>query len=523
MSLLPVFAWCHSGQSSNSDNISIKPKEAVSLRKYSSFKNGKDWAPAFEKALKECDCVFVPKGIYYCSPVKIPSGKIIQGSGSNTIFRPLDTKLFIVNGSQREGQPIAKDIVDFSNVCTLKNIKDLTPGDDIMIVSQRNSMLKEGMPGENYDPDWVLGRTRKTSVFFGEFDNVLSIDGITFTTYHNRVFPHYFKDNSHEPEPPTEGFRTRKSTSVYKLEMIKNVILRNFSVEGTAKCYQVISLKYAKDCILDNIHFRQGIPCYKPDGKEYLTLVHAYLCRDIIVKYCTSTFSKKMVSYIWNLKKAYVNFSKYNIFKIISCWDSGFDSCTSNCATHGFSITRGSSSITSITGGRCYIRNCVSSNNIWSGVTVQQGVLITELSGNKVTASGQGICCAGRCSIIRNNIVSTDLPFSTHYYYTHIETKQNGQNVMWGGTGGIVLNEGYSCGTPSNHTIVENNVIKGFYTAISIRDGYENKNIFEQGHITIRGNKARKIKVGVGVYKNGYNKTDAPLDLRIEGNDFVCL
>lgn len=496
------------------------PEGAVRLTDYASYKNGNDWAPCFEIAFSESNFIYVPEGEYVCSTVNVPSGKIIQGSGAKTIFRPSGAKLFAIEGTCENGQPVAEAIPDFSSSITLKSIGKIVPGDDIMIISQRNCMLKEGVPGMNYDPDWVLGRTRQTSVFFGEFDTVQSVSGTDITTTHKRVFPSYHKDDSCEPAPPTDGYLSRKTTSVYRLHMVKNVVLKDFSVQGSARCYRVIALKYAGECTLKNISFNQSEPCFNPDGNENLTLIHAYLSRGIAVKSCSSTFSKAMVSHVNSLEKTYANFSRYNIFKIISCWDSGFDSCRSDCATHGFSITRGSSSVTSISGGRCYIRGCNSSNNIWSGVTVQQGVWNTELTGNEVSASGQGICCAGRCSVIKGNRLSTTLPHTTSYYYTHITTTQNGQSVMFGGTGGIVMNEGYSCGTPSFRSIVEGNNISGFYTAIAIRDGYEEKNIFEEGHITIRSNRGTGVKIGVGIFKNAYNTSSSDLDILAEDNDF---
>lgn len=517
-----ALAWgCSKPIPDRDDEGSKIPDGAVSLTAYSSFVDGNDWAPAFEKAFSEHDIIYIPKGEYVCSTVKVPSGKTVQGTGAKTIFHPTGIKLFSLEGSCETGQAVAEDIPDFGSSCTLKEIGNLVPGDDIMIISQRNCMLKEGVPEVNYEPDWVLGRTRQTSVFFGEFDTAQSVSGTSVITSHNRVFPSYYKDNSREAAPPTDGYLTRKTTSIYRMNMVKGVTLKDFCVNGSASCYRVIALKYAGECTVENIHFTQSEPCYNPDGDENLSLIHAYLCRGISVKSCTSGFSQAMISHVLGLDKTYANFSRYNIFKIISCWDSGFESCRSNCATHGFSITRGSSATTAISGGRCYIRDCYSSNNIWSGVTVQQGVWNTELSGNEVTRSGQGICCAGRCSVIKGNKLSTTLPHSTSYYYTHISTTQNGKTVMFGGTGGIVLNEGYSCGTPTFRTLVEDNEISGFYTAIAVRDGYEEKNIFEEGHMTIRNNRGTDLKIGVGIFKNAYNSSTSDLDIITEGNDFL--
>lgn len=513
---------CSCGKDTESEKEDGKqmPEGAVPLTDFESFRSGNDWAPCFEKAFRKSDCVFVPKGDYDCSTVEVPSGKTIAGAGSGTVFHPIGTVLFSLKGKYDTGIPILAPIADFSRDITLTSAGKLQKGDDIMIVSQRNCMLREGTEGVNYRSEWVLGRTRKTSVFFGEFDTVASMAGTQITTSNPRIFPDYFSDSSREPVPPTDGFLERSTTSVYRLEMVKNVSLKDFSVVGTASCYRVIACQYAKDCTIQDISFSQGVPCFNTEGDESLSLIHAFSCLRLRVKSCSSHFTKSMQNHIWSLNKVYASFSLYNIFRIISCWESGFDSCSSDCATHAFSITRRSSSLTAICSGNCYIRNCRADRNIWSGVTVQQGVWNTELSGNEVTRSGQGICCGGKSTHIFSNRVSTDLPLTTSYYYTHITSTQNGEEVFWGGTGGIVLNEGYSCGTPDRRTVVENNEIKGFYTGISVRDGYEEKNIFEEGYIDIRNNTGSTLKIGVGVYKNAYNKPVRNLDIHISGNSF---
>lgn len=505
---------------STSDRI---PDGAVSLHDYSSYRKGRDWAPAIVQALKENDYVYVPSGNYECSEVSVPAGRTIAGSGSGTVFVALGTTLFSIVGKCDEGRPVASDIADFSNVISLADRTGIGSGDDILVLSQRNSMLREGSPGVNYDTEWVMGRTRRTSVFFGEIDVVSNVSGLTITTENNRVFPSYFSNANREPEPPSDGFIERDATTVHRLEMKDNVVLRDFSISGSTSCYRVLVLKYARDCLLENISFKTMVECFAPDGTPGLSVVHATFCRNVCVKGCSSEFSSSLVDKIWSREKSYANFSVYNIFKIISCWDSGFDGCTSNCATHGFSITRSSSSL-GFTSGNCYIRNCISSKNIWSGITVQQGVWKSELSGNVVKESGQGIACAGRSTLIRGNRVSTDLPHDTNYYYTHISSTQSTAggkvNVFWGGTCGIMLNEGYSCGSGKYRTVVEDNTIQGFYTAIAVRDGYEEKNIFEEGFIDVKSNTSKNVRIGFGVFRNAFNTGKRNLDIVLEGNSF---
>jgi len=207
------------------------------------------------------------------------------------------------------------------------------------------------------------------------------------------------------------------------------------------------------------------------------------------------------------MEKSYANYSVYNLFKMISCWYCGFKNCSSNCATHGFSITYNfNSGISGIPSYKCFIDGCTSSGNIWSGITTQQGCYCTYLTNNKVTDSGQGVLTGGRNTLIKNNVVSTNLPFTTNYYYTHIS---------FGGTAGIVLIEGYACGS-----VIESNTIKGFYTGILIRDGYEEKNIFEEGDISIANNSVSECVNGFKMKKNKFNTQPRNPSIKLKDNNF---
>ena len=157
----------------------------------------------------------------------------------------------------------------------------------------------------------------------------------------------------------------------------------------------------------------------------------------------------------------------------------------------------------------CYIRGCVASNCIWAGIKVQQGCHQTEVTGNTVTASAQGIITCGRRTLVAANNVSTRVPHSADYYYTHITR---------GGTFGIAVIEGYSC-----DSIVRDNIIDGFYSGLAVVDGYEKKNIFEEGNILFQGNKVAGCVRGFSLYKNPQGEAIGRKDLkiRIENNTFI--
>ena len=473
----------HSALVSSTDYMRVLP-DSVCLLEYAAYKNGDDWAPALEKALGYHSIVYVPEGEYSCSQLNIPSGKTLRGAGEKTVFVPLTAGLFRVDGSKGKGAVVAEDVADHSDLLVLTDAPALKVGDDVMIQSQRNCMLKEGIEGINYDAHWVLGRTAKTSVFYGEFDKVQSIDGRQVKTVGKRIFPCYYKDDSREPEVPSDGYVTRPAATVHKVDFAKNVILADFAIKGTAQCYKPILLKYVDSCKVENVHYGSSVLTCNEDSAYSLTIIRIMYSKNTVIKDCHSILEEEALRQLNALERNWDNFSCYNIFKIES-------------------------------------RRCKASHNIWSGMNITQGCWNNEVSDCVVTSSGQGITVFSRLSRIVNNTVSTDLPFGTNYIYTHVSSKSNGKTVYLGGTAGIMLPEGYSGGQKDKRTVVSGNTVSGFYTGISVRDGYESKNIFETGIIDITGNKIEGCFNGVGIYRNGYNTTPVYLDIIVSNNSFV--
>lgn len=487
------------------------PAGFTNLTDYASYKSGQDWAPALVQALLEKEQIFVPAGTYPCNAVSIPSGRTIRGAGASTVFVPLGQRLFTLDGGYETAIPIAADIVDFSSTIMLTSAGNFAAGDNIIIRGQRNCMIREGTPGVNHDVDWVLGRTRESSCFFGEMDVVTGVTGVRITTASNRIFPHYYANNAREPQMAITGVLvSRPATTVSKMNMVKDVTLTDFAITGTAKCTIPVFLTYCKDCLVERVIFSTSVEPMSTSGEPSLSVFYGLYAWNTHIRDCEVSFSPAMVALLDAKEKAYVNFSNYNIFRMISCVNSGFEHCRANGGSHAFNITR-SAAIAGlgIPSYHCYIRDCTASNCTWSGVTVQQACYETDLSGNTVTASGQGIITAGRNTHIVNNTVSTNLPYSTSYYYTLIAR---------GGTFGIGMNEGYACGTE-----VRNNRVTGFYTGITVLDGYEDKNCFEEGNIVISGNTVTDCLRGFGVYKNPFceNLGRNNLNIEVSGNTFT--
>lgn len=481
------------------------PAEArqVTLADYAGHKEGEDWAPAIRKAFADARSVHVPAGRYPSSPVKLPSGATLQGAGDSTVFIPLGSRLFDIAGEVGPEIRIAADIADFSDTLLLESGGHFTPGDDILIRGQRNSMLREGTAGVNHSVDWVLGRTRRSSCFFGEMDVVAAVDGAKIVTAHKRRFPDYFKDASREAAPPGQGFVIRQATTASRLTMAKNVVLRDFAIEGTSRCVMPIRLSHCKDCLVENISFATAVESFGKDGEPDLSLVYGIYVWNTTVRNVKARLSPELLAVLDAKEKTYKNFSNYNLFKIISSTASGFENCEANGGTHAFNITRSAS----VAGGGgipsvdCFVRNCAAANCLWAGVKVQQGCLGTEVAGNTVTASSQGIVTCGRNTLVVNNRVATRVPHSADFYYTH---------VARGGTFGIALIEGYACGS-----IVKGNTVDGFRSGIAVVDGYEDKNCFQEGNLLIENNTVTGCLRGFTLHKNPHCETLGRNDLRI--------
>lgn len=484
----------------------------VLLTDYTQHKSGEDWAPALARAFQDSASVTVPAGRYPCSHFKLPSGGTLRGSGPGTVFIPLGSRLFDIAGEAGKEIPIAEDIVDFSDSVILTSAGGLRPGDEIMIRGQRNSMLREGTAGTHYNPDWVLGRTRKSSCFFGELTVVATVAGRQITTTSKRLFPDYLKDNRREPEPPGTGFVQRQATTVSPLRLAKNVVLRDLAIEGTAQCSMPVRLSYCKDCLVENITFSTAVESFEKDGDAELSLVYGIYAWNTVIRGFKAQLGPELLAVLDAKEKSFANFSNYNLFKLISSTASGFENCQANGGTHAFNITRSAS----VAGGGgipsvdCFVRDCQASNCIWAGVKVQQGCFNTEVTGNTVTASGQGIITCGRNTLIARNRVSTQAPLLSDFYYTHLER---------GGTFGIGLIEGYACGS-----VVRDNVVAGFHSGIAVADGYEDKNCFEEGGFLIERNHVSGCLRGFTIYKNPHCASlgNNHLALHLLDNTFLC-
>ena len=297
-----------------------------------------------------------------------------------------------------------------------------------------------------------------------------------------------------------------------RLQAAKNVVLRDFAIEGTAKCSMPIRLSFCKDCLVENIHFSTGVESFAGDGEPELSLVYAIYVWNTTVRGFRATLSPELLALLAAKETSYDNFSNYNLFKIISSTASGFENCHANGGTHAFNITRSAS----VAGGGgvpsvdCFVRDCTAANCIWAGVKIQQACYNTEVTGNTVSESAQGIISCGRKTLISGNKLSTEVPHSMDSYYTHLER---------GGTYGIALIEGYACGS-----VVKNNRVSGFHSGLAVADGYEDKNCFEEGDFLFQDNEVSHCVRGFTLYKNPHGAALGRRDLQLQilNNEFTC-
>lgn len=125
----------------------------------------------------------------------VPSGKTIEGAGAGTVFTPLGSILFRVEGSAGDEIPVVSHIPDFSSAIEVASVREFAPGDLVILKSQRNCMFRED--AGRLEP-W--GRRPKTAgaCFSANCSRSIRQAGNTVTTEEATLFPFYRSDASQE-------------------------------------------------------------------------------------------------------------------------------------------------------------------------------------------------------------------------------------------------------------------------------------------------------------------------------------
>lgn len=473
---------------------------ANDIRRWRDKVRAGDWGMALSAALGESDSVYIPAGTYRMSAVSVPSGKTVYGDGAETKIYPLGSILFDISGSAGSEVRLSVNMPDFSDTLTLTRSVGAKPGDLIYLMSQRNCTILEDCTSE-----WVLGRSYKsgTTCFFAEFLTVAEVsgDGKTIKAETNTVFPFYRADGSEEsvpraPEKTVSDYPyMRDGATVCIVKPVHDVVIRDLTViecRGSA-----IVGSWMQNCTVERVTVKSEEKKAPAAGLCFLRISEALDCT---VKECSFLVPQKPAA---SLHQKSSNYSDYNIARITRSYRSGFDGCYSDFSTHAFLIGKAHKKGTSY---GCYVKNCTAENSIWGGVYVSGGCYMTTITGNTVKNSGRGIVAAGRRNYIADNDVTLSLSPLTDYYYVRTAS---------GGTAGIALIEGCSV-----DTVVENNRVSEAATAILIRDGYEETNIFEFGTVTVRGNTVTDCVRAVMVYRHEKNVGEKPFCLIVTDNSF---
>ncbi|MGM9739959.1 MAG: hypothetical protein ACI3ZP_05085 [Candidatus Cryptobacteroides sp.] len=469
--------------------------DRVELTDYEAYKSGSDWAPALAQACKESRYVHIPAGRYVMAEVWIPSGTTVEGDGSSTIIVPKEDFLFRLEGRAESPVNVVEDIPDFSSSIAVSDASMFSSGDLVLLQSQRNCMFKEDCG------DWTLGQTTSgnKTCFYGELFSIASMSGNVLTATSSLLFPFYKSHNAEETVKP--GFNTRQSSTLTKLNAVRDAVLASLAIESNSRCIHPVRVKYAENCFVRDVTVNSDEDYEEQSSTMFLILNS----KDCHIVECHSRYSEKLIAKKQkNIVPTYSVYTLCNNFKIVSSDYCSIENCTDNFATHSFTVSYSDGGIPS---AHCSIKNCHSENSIWAGVVSQQCTPWTELSGNTVVNSSQGVMAGSRWSSVKNNRVSTDLPFSTDFYYAHISR---------GGTTGVAVFEGYG-----RECEISGNEISGFFSGIKVLDGYEMLNIFDgPSDIAITGNNVTDCVYGLMVSRNQYNGYKGPLGVFVQGNSF---
>lgn len=471
--------------------------DRVELTDYEAYKSGNDWAPALAQACRESEYVHIPSGRYTMSAVRIPSGTTVEGDGVSTIIVPKEEFLFRIEGSSESPVALTEDIPDFSNRITVSEAGTFEAGDLVLLQSQRNCMFKEDCG------DWTLGQTMSgnKTCFFGELLEVQSVSGNVITTVAGTLFPYYKSHNAEETVKP--GFLSRQSSTLMKLNAVRDVALTSLSIDSNSRCLRPVRVKYAERCTVKDVTVMSDED-YEDQSSTLFMIMNSKDCHIIN---CHSEYSDRLAAMKnKNIVPTYSVYTLCNNFKIVSSDYCSIEGCTDNFATHSFSVSYSDGGIPS---AHCSIIGCKSENSIWAGVVSQQCTPWTVLSGNTVLNSSQGVMAGSRWSKVKNNRVATNLPFSTNFYYAHISR---------GGTTGVAVFEGYGRGCE-----ISGNEVSGFFSGIKVLDGYESLNVFDgPSDIVISDNDITDCVYGMMISRNKYNNYQGPLGVFVQGNTFVA-
>ena len=422
----------------------------LNIMDFEEMKDGDDWKPAIDYALSQSKHVYFPKGHYKTSTVHLDSNTNIYGDGEDlTVFEPIDNRLFDITGTVEQEVSLTSDVEPFSKFIHLNNTGNIQPSDIIVLKSQRDA-LDENDAGHEY----TMGtKTGNFTAYLGEFKRV----GKVFQNYieldSDTVFPIYKQHGNDE----TSEFK-RNGTTVQKVNFKENITLKGFSITHIVN--STIHVDYGYNVNIENVKLIDD----QYDGTVwrvvFINFINSFKCE---AKRCYFEFKHRVLpeQYFWG-----------NIFIISSSQECGLDACTSIRGSQSVDITFNRDGVISM---NCYLKNSRLLDSNSSGITTHGGCYQTEISGNTVIGSQQGIYNRSRSTIIANNVIK-------------------GQSVAGDNfnNGGIRIYDKWAV-----DCVITGNTVINFMQCVSIQDSASNP--FEHVNLSITGNTFKDFQYGVSV------------------------
>lgn len=435
--------------SSKFDSIGAKPEDYIT--NYSNLVIDGDWSAAMNEALKHSDNVVIPAGFEYeINNVIVPSNKTITAE-EGTIITTTGSHTFKTQGELLDEVPLSANAAPHSNKVSVTDVSPFEVGDDILIRSQRNALSFADASNE-----WYLGMaTNDNQVLpFGEFAEIIGIEGNELTLSRSLIYPSYLADASSESAP------AQSSATVTKVDFVEGVTIKNMrinkSTAGAAVLVHTSKHVNVEDIYMDNAGYVSGY-----SNAVYFTL--SYLSE---AKNCR--YHLPATTNIGDI-------DQLNPFKIASSMACGFRECTVENASQSMDMSFLSGLIPNTL---CYYIDNTTVNAKTSGYTTHPGNYLSVITGNKTIGTGQGFSHRGRGARIENNYFVGNLNKRSTLRY------------------GIGLYGGFAS---DNH--ISGNTIRNFYRGI----GYFDQS-GEEGRATYTGNvisdnNIYNCNVGVIVYR----------------------
>lgn len=468
-------SWLEDGTLNDIINFEVfdmktnKSDVPVNIQDYKEFKFGDDWQPAIERALSESRTVYFPRGVYQSSTVEVDSEHSIIGDGSDTVFYPLESTLFSIEGSLENEIPIVSDVLDFSTNVYLDNNSGLNPGDHILLKSQRDA-LYEADSGKNY----TMGtRTGSFTCFLGEFNRIHQVFDDYVELDDNTEFPVYYHHNNNE----TSEY-SRPTTTLQKVNFKKNILLKDFVIAKVVS--RTINVVYGYNVVVENV----GLKDNEYDGTTgrvmFINFEQSKNCKGVN---CSFEFERKVhpTSFIWT-----------NVYYIASSTNCGFDGCYSEYGGQTFDITFVRNGIIGV---RNYVRNCEIINSNTTGVSLHGGLYQTDVKNNTILGTGQGVSIRGRNALVSGNTLKGNNPQST---------SENNAGIR------VYDKWAVDC-------IISNNIISNFRTAINLIDS-EN---FEYVGLVATNNTIKNCMSGIRIWTNWTNDNMVNRSIVISNNTIM--